>query len=65
MSADNGEREHPATNLFREYIRINTMQPNPDYAKAMEFLTVQANSLGVPYWTMECVPGKPIFVMTW
>jgi len=65
MSAENGEQEHPATTLFRDYIRINTMQPNPDYAKAMEFLTVQAKSLDLPYWTIECVAGKPIFVMTW
>jgi len=65
MSAENGTKEHPATTMFRDYIRINTMQPNPDYAKAMEFLTVQAKSVGLPYWSMECVPGKPIFVMTW
>lgn len=65
MSVENGEKEHPATTLFRDYIRINTMQPNPDYAKAMEFLAVQAKSLNLPYWTMECVAGKPIFVMTW
>jgi len=65
MPTINGNEEHPATSLFREYIRINTMQPNPDYTKAMQFLTVQANSLGLPYWTLECVPGKPIFVMTW
>jgi len=65
MSAENGEKEHPATTLFRDYIRINTMQPNPDYTAAMDFLTAQAVTLGLPYWTMECVPGKPIFVMTW
>ena len=58
MSVENGEKEHPATTLFRDYIRINTVQPNPDYAKAMEFLSVQAKSLNLPYWTLECV-------MTW
>ena len=65
MSVENGDKENPATTLFREYIRINTMQPNPDYVKAIEFLTVQAKFLCLPFWTLECVPGKPIFVMTW
>jgi hypothetical protein len=27
--------EHPSTALFREYIRIKTVQPNPDYESCM------------------------------
>jgi len=65
MSQETDENEHPSTSLFREYVRIKTVQPKPDYPKAMEFLTKQARHLGLPYWTTECVPGKPIFVMTW
>ena len=38
MVSENGKKENPATTLFRDYIRINIMQPNPDYVKAMEFL---------------------------
>lgn len=57
--------ENPSTTLFREYIRIETVQPNPDYPKCMEFLKTQAKSLDLPYKITECVPGKPIFVMTW
>ena len=25
--------EHPATSLFREYLRIKSVQPDPDYGK--------------------------------
>jgi len=60
-----GEMEHPATSLFREYVRIRTVQPNPDYPRAMEFLRAQAKRLDLPFWTIECSPGKPIFVMSW
>ena len=38
---DNGlarEEEDPAVTKFREYIRIETVQPNPDNAGAMKFL---------------------------
>jgi len=57
--------ENPSTTLFREYIRIKTVQPDPDYPKCMEFLKEQAKSLDLPYKITECVAGKPIFVMSW
>jgi len=63
--SNNTTDENRSTSLFREYIRIKTVQPHPDYPKCMEFLKTQANSLGLPYRITECVPGKPIFVMTW
>lgn len=57
--------EDPAVTLFREYIRIESVQPQPDYPACMAFLTRQAESLGLPHFTTACVPGKPILVMTW
>ena len=42
-----GEEEHPSTRLFRDYIRINTMQPNPDYPACTKFLQGVADSLGL------------------
>ena len=41
--------ENPSTTLFRDYIRINTMQPSPDYPKCMDFLKGVAASLDLPY----------------
>ena len=57
--------ENPATTLFRDYVRIPSVQPNPDYDQVIEFLVEQAKSLGLPYRSHECVPGKPILIMTW
>lgn len=60
-----GDEENPSTALFREYIRINTMQPNPDYKNCILFLETVADSLGLPCKVTECMPGKPVMVMTW
>jgi len=57
--------ENPATKVFRDYIRIPSVQPDPDYYQAVEFLVDQAKSLGLPYKTHECCPGKPILIITW
>ena len=59
------EEEDPAVTLFREYVRIETVQPNPDNDGAMKFLIDYAKSLNLPYVIHECVPGKPILIMTW
>lgn len=60
-----GDGEDPSTSLFREYIRINTMQPTPDYKKCIQFLKRIAEELGLPYKVTECVADIPILVMTW
>ena len=59
------DKENPSTTLFREYIRIKSVQPSPDYPACMEFLKVQAAALGLPYKITSCVEDKPIFIMTW
>ena len=41
--------EHPSTTLFRDYIRIETVQPNPDYTTCMKFLGEQAKRLDLPF----------------
>jgi aminoacylase len=57
--------EHVAVTKFREYLRVNTMHPNPDYYACAEFLKVYAKDLGLEYNTVEMVKGKPIVIMTW
>ncbi|KAF9899932.1 adenylate cyclase [Linnemannia zychae] len=56
--------EHPAVTRFREYLRIDTRQPTPDYAGSTEFLIRQAKEIGMPYRVVECVKGKPTVIMT-
>lgn len=50
---------------FRDYLKIKTVQPNPDYDGAVKFLKKMADQLGLPYQVHECKPRKPVFVMTW
>jgi len=64
-SAEQDGDEHPSTKLFREYLRIKSVQPNPDYESCNEFLKRQAARLELDYHITEMVPGKPIFIMTW
>ncbi|KAL3680812.1 hypothetical protein R1sor_023768 [Riccia sorocarpa] len=56
---------NPAVQRFRTYLRIPTVQPEPDYAQAIEYLTGQAKELGLPTKIFEFVPKKPILLMTW
>ena len=58
-------KEAPEVSLFREYLRIKTVQPNPDYEGSTEFLKRIANDLDLPVKVFEMVAGKPIVVMTW
>ncbi|CAM6087947.1 unnamed protein product [Calypogeia fissa] len=55
----------PAIQRFREYLRIPTVHPDPDYAPAIEFLTRQAEEIGLPVTIHQLVEYKPILVMTW
>ncbi|KAL7641475.1 UNVERIFIED_CONTAM: hypothetical protein RMT77_007346 [Armadillidium vulgare] len=56
--------ENPSVTNFREYIQINTMQPKPDYASAVVWLKKQAEELSGEFAVTECVPGKPIVIIT-
>ena len=57
--------EHRAVTYFREYLRIKSVQPEPDYDGCLQFLTRHASRLGLDYHVTELVAGKPIFIMTW
>ncbi|OLY84192.1 Aminoacylase-1 [Smittium mucronatum] len=50
---------------FREYLQVNTMQPNPDYAGCEKYLKKQAEEIGLEFKSLELVPGKPTIIMTW
>ncbi|CAD5119748.1 DgyrCDS8343 [Dimorphilus gyrociliatus] len=57
--------ENPATTLFREYLRIKSVQPKPDYDGVVKFLTRISKELDLPMQVIELVKGKPIIVITW
>jgi aminoacylase len=50
---------------FQEYLRIRSVQPNPDYDGAIAFLKKMAEQLDLAYTAQEFVEKKPIVVMTW
>ncbi|KAI8908730.1 hypothetical protein DFJ77DRAFT_473113 [Powellomyces hirtus] len=58
-------KEHIAVTRFREFLRIKTVQPNPDYEGSCVFLEKYAKELGLDYSVVECVPGKPACILTW
>ncbi|KAL3693749.1 hypothetical protein R1sor_007400 [Riccia sorocarpa] len=57
--------ENPAVQRFRTYLRIRTVQPEPDYLSAINFLLGQAKEIGLSTRTFEFVPKKPILLTTW
>ncbi|GFN97463.1 aminoacylase-1-like [Plakobranchus ocellatus] len=60
------QAEHPSVTRFREYLRINTMHPNPNYYPALEFLRRQASEMGLEFKILETgIEGKPLGLMTW
>ncbi|CAN6977618.1 unnamed protein product [Brassica oleracea var. botrytis] len=50
---------------FQDYLRINTVQPNPDYYAAANFIKLQAQSISLQYQSIEFVQGKPIVLLKW
>ncbi|KAJ1939560.1 adenylate cyclase [Linderina macrospora] len=50
---------------FIEYLRIKTVQPNPDYETCTAYLRQQADELKLKFQAHEYVAGKPVVVLTW
>ncbi|XP_053156743.1 aminoacylase-1 [Hemicordylus capensis] len=58
-------KEDPSVTLFREYLRIKTVQPEPDYGAAVKFLERIASELDLPCQKVEVCPGRVITILTW
>ncbi|ETN81769.1 N-acyl-L-amino-acid amidohydrolase [Necator americanus] len=56
--------EDIAVTKFRDYLRVNTEQPTPDYAGCQKFLFGLADELGIKRRAVEAVSGKPFIIMT-
>uniref|UniRef100_A0A8C9T4I5 N-acyl-aliphatic-L-amino acid amidohydrolase n=1 Tax=Scleropages formosus TaxID=113540 RepID=A0A8C9T4I5_SCLFO len=64
-TADPGGSEDPAVSLFREYLRLRTVHPEPDYGAALRFLDRMALELKLPAKKVEVCPGRVVLIMTW
>ncbi|XP_055985861.1 aminoacylase-1 [Sorex fumeus] len=65
MASKGIQGEHPSVTLFRQYLRIRTVHPEPDYAGAVAFLEEQAQQLGLGCQKVEVAPGRVVTVLTW
>jgi len=57
--------EAKAVENFREYIRANTVHPDPDYGDAIKFLIKMAEEIDLEYKIIELFTENPICIMTW
>lgn len=58
------QREDPAVTRFRQYLRIKTVQPNPDYESCVTFFKAQAKEMQLPITVVYPVPRKPVIIIT-
>ncbi|KAM9186174.1 aminoacylase-1 isoform 1-T3 [Dugong dugon] len=65
MASESPEGEHPSVTLFRQYLRIRTVHPEPDYGAAVAFLEERACQLGLGCQKVEVAPGRVVIVLTW
>uniref|UniRef100_A0A5F5Q1P9 N-acyl-aliphatic-L-amino acid amidohydrolase n=1 Tax=Equus caballus TaxID=9796 RepID=A0A5F5Q1P9_HORSE len=65
MASKGREDEHPSVTLFRQYLRIRTVHPEPDYGAAVAFLEERAHQLGLGCQKVEVAPGRVVTVLTW
>jgi aminoacylase len=57
--------EDRAVTLFRDFLRIRTDHPNPQYHEAVKFLQNVLDELGLPHKTFALDPNRPILLATW
>ncbi|XP_058416019.1 aminoacylase-1 isoform X4 [Diceros bicornis minor] len=65
MASKGPEGEHPSVTLFRQYLRIRTVHPEPDYGAVVAFLEERAHQLGLGCQKVEVAPGRVVTVLTW
>jgi hypothetical protein len=64
--------EQPSVTRFRDYLRVKSVQPNPDYAGCLAFLRRQAEEMKLPLGVVEvrlvyrlvnasALPESPLF----
>ncbi|XP_075039913.1 aminoacylase-1A-like [Mixophyes fleayi] len=57
--------DNPSTARFQEYLRIRSVQPDPDYDGIVRFLLKMAEEIGLESKKLEFSPGKTIVILTW
>ncbi|XP_044168233.1 aminoacylase-1-like [Acropora millepora] len=56
----------PSVTVFREYLRIKTVQPNPDYESAVTFLQRIAGELDLQFQCIRKDNGEvTVVILSW
>lgn len=58
------DEEEADVNLFKEYLRIDTRHPKPDFAKCEQLYRKWAEELGAEFQIVECVQGWPNYILS-
>jgi len=53
-----------AVDLLKEYVRIPTVHPNPNYAPVADFVAKLGKLGGFNFTRVDLQPGKPVFILT-
>ncbi|KAF2350463.1 N-acyl-L-amino-acid amidohydrolase [Trinorchestia longiramus] len=56
--------EDPAVTRFREYVRIKTVQPEPDYESCTAWLRARGEAVGGEVRIVESAPQRPVVIIT-
>ncbi|XP_064012672.1 aminoacylase-1 isoform X2 [Pogoniulus pusillus] len=64
-SKSTGASEDPSVTLFREYLKIDTMHPKPDYDAAVRFLERIGTNLGLACQKVEVCQGRVVLILSW
>lgn len=59
------EGEEAVLERFREYLRIPSVHPEPDYVATTRLLLAHATSIGLQAQTLEFADKKPLLLLTW
>lgn len=62
---ESNKQEDPAVTRFRQYLRIKSVHPTPDYDGVIKFLKDQAKDIGLPFETVQVHPERIVCIMTW
>ncbi|KAH7404005.1 hypothetical protein KP509_15G005100 [Ceratopteris richardii] len=65
LGARDGDSEDVVLERFREYLRITSVHPSPDYAATTRLLLAHASSISLQSRVLEYVEGKPLVLLTW
>lgn len=57
------ESDLKAIENFRNYLRIKTVHPNPDYDGCVKFLIGMAEELGLKHEIIEVKPQKKLIII--